>query len=291
MHWSGIGHEPQKEHLARLINEGQLPHALLFHGPRGVGKYGVAFDIATKLLADGLAPVGSPDFMELRTGIDDETGKATGISVDDIKERLRPWAYQRPLYGARKVVLIDDADRMTGDAANMLLKLLEEPPAYLVFLLVSSQAEQVVGTIASRCQQFAFHALAEGDAQRALADLDISPEGRELLRAIAGGQPGIARTAVEGGCLPKITAAIEALRMTLKGGVAERILAAKKFADADDADRVVSWWLAWVRTKVFEHPELAPVAHGLLTLTEAVAEPKYNRRLAFERFLLEIPKY
>lgn len=268
-----------------------MPHALLFHGPRGVGKYGVALDVATALLGDGPALAGSPDFMELRPTVDKDTGKSVGISVDDIRERLRPWAYQRPLYGARKVVLIDDADRLTGDAANMLLKLLEEPPAYLLFLLVSSQVEQMIGTIASRCQQFAFHSLSDDAMDRVLADLSIAAHDRELLRAVAGGQPGVARAVVEGKRLPKVAAAIEALRMALKGGVTERILAAKQFADAADADSVVSWWLAWVRTKVAERPELIPVARGLLTLSEAVAESKFNRRLAFERFLLEAPQY
>ncbi|MCC6934784.1 MAG: AAA family ATPase [Candidatus Yanofskybacteria bacterium] len=290
MRWSGIGHEEQKKILERLLVERHVPHALMLHGPSGLGKYGVARDIAVALLGDASPLETNLDFRELCPGIDDEEGTEKDIAVADARA-LRAWAYGRPLSGEHKVALIDEAHRLGIDAANTLLKVLEEPPAYLTIILVSSQPQQMLPTIASRCQELAFSPLDADDMARALADVRITPAQREVLLMVAGGRPGLARTLANTRTLTKISTACDTLEALLASGMTERILAAKKLADASDAGRVVLWWLSWVHAHIGDRPTLLPVAQGLLTLHEAVQDTKYNRRLAFERFLLEIPKY
>jgi hypothetical protein len=92
---------------------------------------------------------------------------------------------------------------------------------------------------------------------------------------------------VSEGRVPDIARAIALLEKLLKASVAERLIAAKAAAD-DHLPDTVAWWTAWVHAQLGTRPQLAPAARGLLDLSTAVAEPKFNRRLALERFLLEL---
>lgn len=165
----------------RLIGLGErLPHALLFVGPPGVGKRDLAEALAARLLcrsprADGEAcgecagcalrlSGNHPDLMRVEpadAGADadaepDAKGrKSSQIVIDQIREvqeALTVTGHQ----GSRRVVIVDPAEAMNAFTANALLKLLEEPPAGCVLLLVSSASRRLLPTIRSRCQQWAF---------------------------------------------------------------------------------------------------------------------------------------
>lgn len=270
-----------------MMTGGSLSHAYLMHGPQGVGKRMFAGELAAALLKnDSIALGNNPDFILLQPGVSKETGKPTEIPVESVRA-MKSWAYQRPLYGARKVVLIDDAERMSDAAANTVLKVLEEPPAYLTFLLVSSRSEQLLETIASRCQDVAFSTLEEAEMKTVLASLAMDADDKKLVAAVAAGRPGAALQLVQEKKLHAVAKAIAGLENILASGTAERIVFAKKIADDDDALQIVSWWLAWTHAQLTSRPQLVSVAAGLLDLYDAVSETKYNRRLAIERFLLE----
>jgi DNA polymerase III subunit delta' len=266
MQWTVVGHQQQKEYFEHAAT---VAHAYLFSGPRGVGKGLFARELAASLCAE-------PDRLILEPGVEAARG-------------MKRWAYARPLFGARKVVLIDDADGMGAEAANTLLKVLEEPPAYLHFLLISSRSGQVLPTVASRCQEMTFRLLADADMKKALTGLKLDADDKALLAAVAAGRPGEALTLVREKKLQAVATAIADLERMLTSGVAERIGYAKKLADDDNAPQVVSWWLAWTHAQLPSKPNLAPVAVGLLDLFNAASDSKYNIRLALERFLLELP--
>ncbi len=282
-----VGHTGQKDYFQRMMAAGSLAHAYLLHGPQGVGKRMFAGELAAALLADGgVALHNNPDFILLQPGVSKETGKPTEISVESVRA-MKSWAYQRPIYGARKVVLIDDAERMSDAAANTVLKVLEEPPAYLFFLLISSRSGQLLETIASRCQYVAFRTLEDAEMKTVLASLKVDADDKQLVAAVAAGRPGAALQLVQEKKLSAVAKAIAGLEKMLVSGTAERIVFAKRIADDDDALQVVSWWLAWTHAQLPSRPQLISVATGLLDLYHAVSETKYNRRLAIERFLLE----
>ncbi|MEK7638215.1 MAG: AAA family ATPase [Patescibacteria group bacterium] len=288
MDWNVVGHTEQKKYFQRMMSGGSLAHAYLLHGPQGVGKRMFAGELATALLADsGVALQNNPDCILLQPGVSKETGKPTEIPVEAVRE-MKKWAYQRPLYGVRKVVLIDDAERMSDAAANTVLKVLEEPPVYLNFLLVSSRSGQLLETITSRCQDVAFRTLEDVEMKTVLASLKMDADDRQLVAAVAAGRPGAALRLVKEKKLPTVAKAIAGLEKMLISGTAERIVFAKKIADDDDALQIVSWWLAWAHAQLVARPRLAAVANGLLDLYNAVSETKYNRRLAVEKFLLEL---
>lgn len=275
---SVLGHESQQEVFHRLIARGALSHAYLFAGPDGIGKRMVAEDVAS-------ATGGRAEIMRLGAERD-EQGKRRAPSIERIRE-VRSWLSLRP-FGGSKVVILDDADLLGHEAANALLKVLEEPPSYAHLFLVTARPLHVLPTVRSRCERVDFHALPEETVRRVLREHVIDDDDRALLAAVAAGRPGYALRLIQEQRISEIAKAIDGLEKALKMGIAERLVYAKTLADDDHASDVVAWWLAWVHAKLAERPRLASIAKELLTLSDAVQESAYNRRLAFDRFFLAI---
>ena len=245
-----------------------LAHAYLLHGPQGIGKRMLADELATILGAESDRIVLGPD-------------------VEDAR-KMKTWAYLRPMFGQHKVVIIDDAQQLSDAAANTVLKVLEEPPAYLHFLLISSQPGRVLPTIASRCQDIAFQPLDVDEMKQALLGIKLDADDKQLLAVVAAGRPGEALRLVHEKELPAVAKAIAGLEKALRAGVTERIVYAKTIADDDNAPRIVAWWLAWLHAQLPTHPQYAPVVHSLLDLHTAITDTRYNHRLAVEKFFLEV---
>ena len=270
MHWSVVGHERQRKLIERLMGVSRLAHAYLFAGPPGIGKRMFADDMVRALVPAGY----EPDAMVM----------AYDIPVDEVREMKR-WMYLRPA-GLYKAVVIDDVDRLGGEASSTLLKVLEEPPSYAKFLLITGRSGAVMPTISSRCERMDFHPLDDVEMQSVLSGLKLDTDDRELLAVVAAGRPGLALRLVGEKKLPKVARHIAALEKVLTGGVTERLLYAKEVADDDEAGDIADWWLSWVHARLAERPALAPVAGGLAQLVTILREPHYNRRLALESFFL-----
>lgn len=280
MHWTTLGHQTQKDYLERLCVSDALAHAYLFAGPQGVGKRLIAEDVGALLVP----PECALDVMRCAPVTDPETGKISDIPIEEIKQ-LKSWISLTPT-GDRKVVLINDADRLGPEAANTLLKVLEEPPAYAYFFLVTAKPGQVMSTIASRCERLDFSPVPQEEMRNILAPYPLDPDDKALLAVVAAGRPGQARALLEAGKVPVVARAIADFEKLLKAGIAERLIAAKSIADRQDAGEMVGWWLAYVHARLHERPALAGIAHGLMELSETLAASHYNRRLAVEHFLL-----
>jgi len=172
-----------KRLLESALAEGPA-HAYLLHGPPGVGKRAAAFVFAAELLGEhtrverGL----HPDLYVLEP-LGDQ------IRIDDIRT-LRRDLHMRPFEAQRRVYIILGADTMNEDAADALLKDLEEPPEYAVILLVASDLGPLPETIRSRCQLVPFRRLSERAVRAAIADLapELPPEQVTTLARIAGGR-------------------------------------------------------------------------------------------------------
>lgn len=171
-----------------LAPGGSPSHAYLFHGPAGTGKRAVARAFAAALLADGAR---SPDTVAervTRNSHPDLTwvtpSGAAEMLVADIEEPVVAAATHTPFESARRVFVIDGAETMNDQAANRMLKTLEEPPAFTHLLLLADRREDVLATIASRCQSVRFDPLPSALIARRLADVGGTAEGAD------GGETG-----------------------------------------------------------------------------------------------------
>jgi DNA polymerase III subunit delta' len=171
-----------KRLLAAALTDGPA-HAYLLHGPPGVGKRAAAFAFAAALLGDERR-------VEARTHPDLYVLEPLGemIRIDDVRA-LRHDLHMRPFEAERRVYLVLDAQRMNEDAADALLKDLEEPPPYATIVLVASELGPLPPTILSRCQLVPFRRLSERAVREwlaAQAPERSEDEARALARAAAG---------------------------------------------------------------------------------------------------------
>jgi DNA polymerase-3 subunit delta' len=182
--FAGIPEQDEaKRLLVAALAEGPA-HAYLFHGPPGVGKRRTALAFAGALLGDleRVERMTHPDLYVLEP-LGDQ------IRIDAIRE-LRHDLHMRPFETSRRVYLLLGADLMNEEAADALLKDLEEPPAYAVLVLVVSQPGRLPETIRSRCQPVPFRRLSNGAVEARVAALrpDLSEEQRSVIARLAAGR-------------------------------------------------------------------------------------------------------
>ena len=232
-----LGHGQQKAELRTMLREERLPHALLFSGPEGVGKKMLAHVLATTLLCgQGESACGScsscrlmrlgdshPDYYEL---MPEKRGKGQAvIRIEQIRELQRE-ASRAPVMSGRRVLLIDDADRMNEAAANSLLKTLEEPVGNVTFILVTSARSALLDTILSRCMPFSFGMLSrEHIAQILQARGAVETEALELADLADG-------------------SAARALQLQAEDGLQLRDEALQFLRERQDMDMMRVWQLA-----------------------------------------------
>ncbi|MFQ5744178.1 MAG: DNA polymerase III subunit delta' [Acidobacteriota bacterium] len=241
-----LGQERVVEALARALRNHRLPHALLFHGPLGVGKATCAGILAQTLnckageLLDACGTCVSchkvarglhPDVL----WVSPEKGV---IKVDQARTIVESVAY-RPYEGERRVVIIDDAHAMNASAQNALLKTLEEPPPSSLMVLVTPAAQSLLATVRSRCQPLRFQPLPLAALQQHLQQAHGLSAGEARLRAaLAPGSLGAALGLDPEAYRQRRQVAEEALRDACQGGAA-LLAAAESLLAAGTGERKI----------------------------------------------------
>jgi len=269
-----VGHEAaEKEYLAAW-DSGRLAHAWLICGPRGIGKATLAYRMARYALSPRdandmfgpppatlamsaedpvfrkVAAGGHGDFRIIERGWSDakQTKRRTVIGVDDVRE-IGPFMSMTPAEGGWRTVIIDAADEMNPNAANAVLKILEEPPGRALLFLVAHNPDRLLPTIRSRCRRLDLRPLKQVNMLLHRYAPDLPQADVTALTALADGSIGRAlELAEEGG----VTLFREL--MTLLGD-APRLNISKLHALSDKAMKgdafrtlsgLLSWWLARV---------------------------------------------
>ncbi len=222
-----VGHVAAETTLLQAWQSGRIPHAWLLTGPRGVGKATLAYRFARFVLAEGAAasagqdalfggpagpppdtlamdagaPVfrrvvaaGHPDLFTLERGMmHPETRKPTNEIVVPHVRRVNEQVRLTPVEGGWRVAIIDEAEAMNPSAANALLKLLEEPPARALILLVSHAPGRLLPTIRSRCRVLALPPLSDGDVDALLSRYRPGQTDAERATLVRLGEGSIGR--------------------------------------------------------------------------------------------------
>lgn len=197
-----FGHGAVLADLQGRLAQDRLPGGILLHGPLGIGKATLAFDIARAIfMATGdespehivqqVAAGGYPNLFVLRKA-PRETGRGfyTAIRVDEVRSFVEELRMTRGRAGHR-VAIVDSIDDANTNAANALLKILEEPPADTTFLLISHRPGQLLPTIKSRCHPIALRPLSDRDVSEVLLANrpDANADAVERAVSLAGGSP------------------------------------------------------------------------------------------------------
>ena len=194
-----IGQEHITETLKKQVAEGRTSHAYLFTGTRGTGKTTCAKILAKAVNCEH--PVNGDPCCQCPSCLGLESGSfldvleldaASNNGVDQVRA-LRDEAIYAPANVKKRVYIVDEVHMLSTAAFNALLKILEEPPAHLMFILATTELHKVPATILSRCQRYSFKRILPKDIAKRLAyvaqqeQIDLTPDGAELLSRLADG--------------------------------------------------------------------------------------------------------
>ena len=202
-----IGQDGPKKKIRTALAQQAIGHAYLFSGDDGIGKRLMALRFAQALSCETPPSSSQPDSCghcraceQIDSGtypdllvIEPEQDKANPqIKIDRVREIERHVIY-RPLLSARKICIIDDADRLNANAANAFLKTLEDPPEHSLFILVTSRPLRLLATVRSRCLTLRFSPAAPDQFEGALAlKQATATEDARFLSRVCGNRIGVA---------------------------------------------------------------------------------------------------
>jgi len=260
-----IGHEGAEAELRRLVDAGRLPHAILLSGPRGVGKATLAFRLARFLLANGDLPSvpagegglainpdsgvfrrvsagGHADLLTVERAYDPRRRRLRGeIVVDDTRE-ITSFFRLTAAEGGWRIVIIDGAEEMNRNAANALLKVLEDPPRHALLLVISHGPGRLLPTIRSRCRLLVLTPLTSTVVEQLLQRHrpTLAQSEIEALAALSDGSIGRALELADADGLTLYRSMLEILSQTQPIDVVRLHAFADQLAraDAEDAYRI-----------------------------------------------------
>lgn len=228
---SFIGNQRIKKHLAAVLQSHKLPKAYIFYGPEGVGKASMAFLLAKALncrqfAGESCDKCNSCFKIEKRIHPDVQyyQPEAKEISINQMR-RLSSQINLKPLEGRYKVFIIDPAERLSQEAANALLKTLEEPPANSLIILITANLSSLMPTIRSRCQLLHFSVIPRKDLEEILIEkFDYQAAEARSLAHLSSGSLGRALSINLVESYDKRKRELDFLRLLAKGDGFEAIL-------------------------------------------------------------------
>jgi hypothetical protein len=258
-----IGNRKIRERLRKGVEKGRVANAYLFYGPERVGKFAAAREFALELIGrtgfsggpdKGRDPV---DLIVLRPEREEDKGvlKEKDIAVEGVREAMRKLVLF-PYVGKRRVLIVDDAHRLTEASQNALLKTLEEPRDHAVLVLVTHEPGRLLPTVLSRCQRAAFRTVPSSETEAWARGLSggFSQEAAGLLSL---GRPGlVAEFLQDPDAFHFQREALEALSRIGRLSMHERLdLAERLSRQPVRSVRILGWWLDLLHGQATECPD------------------------------------
>ncbi len=297
-----IGHRKQRDFLRRLAEAEQIPQAYLFSGPRGTGKSLVACEFASML-------VGEPEFipteerpepmevMVLRPQVETKKGvtKEKSIKTEDVREAIS-FLGRFPSKGRYRVVIIEEAHKLSLSAQNALLKTLEEPSSTAILVLVTHEAASLVPTILSRVQQVRLSFVPEGELAAGMEALFPGRQEEVAAFFYSLGRPGMIVQALREPVLfsderEKLASLFRISSLSLP----ERLRLAETLSqNVPQTIRLLEWWLPGLHAQAKKAKEKKTTERffGFLEMTAdamtLLKTTQSNSRLLLERLFLSL---
>ena len=333
--WRINGQDHILKQIEPSLELGQPAHAYLLVGPPHVGKMTLALDLAQAVNCSNPSPAPCHECLQCTriadghhadvrvVGInqDDRDGATrTVIGIDSIKEVLHQVSL-KPYEGIFTVIIFNEAETMSIEAANALLKNLEEPPDQVLLILLTSNEDAILATVRSRCRRLNLLPLSKAQIEHQLESLDKeSSNHSERLARLSRGCLGWAITAREDPrILEEHEAQLDHLREVCQGNLDQKFAYASEVAtifsrDRETARQILYLWLRWWRDLLLvkegaedylQYPhrlESLRSAASELSTTETVSVIKHlqetlasldsnaNPRLALEAFMVRLPR-
>lgn len=313
MIWDTIyGRQELVQTLQGAIETGQIAHAYLFYGPDGIGKKTIAQVLAMALNCTAASKNGCGQCSSCRktqngTHPDLHWLKPEGKSLRiEQMRQLKKHAYLKPRAGNYQIFILEQAESLTAEAANSLLKVLEEPPAGSLFILLVQHPSMLPATVASRCQLFAVPRLAQAQMEQLLQDCGVPAAEVAEIAGWAEGIPGRALAMCnETAWRTKYAEALDTLlALAAAGAVSQLAAKLEKLKDLEtflDAltlvlREVLLWQTVGELTKQEQQQQISQLAEvwsaqaciaalqEVLLLQQALQSP-INQRLALEKML------
>ena len=251
-----IGQEQIKEHLQNALSTGKVSHAYIINGDRLSGKEYIAkiFAMALQCERDGIEPC--QECHSCRQALSDNQPdiirvtheKPGSIGVDDIRAQINGDIAIKPYSSPRKIYIVNEAEKMTVQAQNALLKTLEEPPAYAVILLLTTNVNAFLPTILSRCVVLNMKPVADEKVKKYLMEeLQVPDYKADVCVAFARGNVGKAKQLASSEDFEKVKEeALALLKYVQDMDVTEMIAAIKKISeyklDVNDYLDILTIW-------------------------------------------------
>ncbi|MCX7766459.1 MAG: DNA polymerase III subunit delta', partial [Candidatus Sumerlaeia bacterium] len=251
------GMDLPKRLLGKMWELRQLPHTLLFSGPALSGKRSLAYALSKIVNCEsGLAETTVCECRSCRLitrgmhpdlFVVEPRGATQTIQIEQLRE-IQDICNSPPIEGKYKIIIIVDADRLNPSAGNSALKLLEEPPSYVLLLLLTTQPHRLMPTIKSRCTSITIQPVAETEMEIWLKEqLDVSETTARLAAAFSGGAPGVALELARRNYLGRRDLLLRELDFMLNNGFPALFSVVDELAKRFNQKEIVDFILCWLR--------------------------------------------
>ena len=186
-----VGNEKIKKELEKTVHNNDILHSYIFIGQDGIGKKEIAKEFAKKILCQT-----KKDSCNCKSCISFENGnnpdfniiseEGNSIKIEQIRNLIEK-VYEKPIASERKVYIIDNSDKMTVEAQNSLLKTLEEPPEYIVIILITANVDNILNTVKSRCVKLSFESLSNDEIKEVLNERGLNTNLNENMYELFNG--------------------------------------------------------------------------------------------------------
>ena len=329
--WHTIGHDKAVNLLRRSLDDGRVSHAYLLAGPHQVGKMRLATDLARAVnCTTGERPCGNCSqcvrierklHSDVKVvGLERSGVGRTLIGIDQVRE-IQKVANLKPFEGSTRVFIFEAADLLSEEAANSLLKTLEEPPDSVLMALLTSRPGELPTTLTSRCQRINLRPVPFRIIAGALETLHgLDAQRANEIGRLAAGRPGWAIEAANDNALvDRVTEQLNTIEEILRGGLESRFKHAARLAtsfvrDRETARAELGIWLGWWRDVMLvkegsqefvtylshinslqgigERMSIGGIVRALRGVQDTCAhvERNVNPRLALEQMMLSFPR-